>query len=139
MEKNIFRAFLPILIIFIITTIVLIAVPSLDFLWGMKKNVMLTGNTILFVATGISFILYRRSLQQKNVQLSFRMIYGGMFLKLMICLFTAMIYIMIAKKEVSKGAIFGCMFLYFVYTFVEVSVISKISRKEGYAKNRSAA
>jgi L-asparagine transporter-like permease len=114
-------------------------VPSLDFLWGMKKNVMLTGNTILFVATGISFILYRRSLQQKNVQLSFRMIYGGMFLKLMICLFTAMIYIMIAKKEVSKGAIFGCMFLYFVYTFVEVSVISKISRKEGYAKNRSAA
>jgi hypothetical protein len=139
MEKNIFRAFLPILIIFIITTIVLIAVPSLDFLWGMKKNVMLTGNTILFVATGISFILYRKSLQQKNVQLSFRMIYGGMFLKLMICLFTAMIYIMIAKKEVSKGAIFGCMFLYFVYTFVEVSVISKISRKEGYAKNRSAA
>lgn len=139
MEKNILRAFLPILIIFIITTIVLIAVPSLDFLWGMKKNVMLTGNTILFVATGISFILYRKSLQQKNVQLSFRMIYGGMFLKLMICLFTAMIYIMIAKKDVSKGAIFGCMFLYFVYTFVEVSVISKISRKEGYAKNRSAA
>jgi hypothetical protein len=67
------------------------------------------------------------------------MIYGGMFAKMLICLFAALIYIMIEKKDVSKGAIFGLMFLYFVYTFVEISIIMKLSRKEKYVKDRSTA
>jgi hypothetical protein len=67
------------------------------------------------------------------------MIYGGMFAKMLICLFAALVYIMIVKKDVSKGAIFGLMFLYFVYTFMEISIIMKLSRKEKYVKERSAA
>ena len=67
------------------------------------------------------------------------MIYSGMFAKMLICLFAALIYIMIVKKNVSKGAVFGCMFLYFVYTFVEISIIMKLSRKNRYAKDRSSA
>lgn len=134
-NKQVNRAFVPILIIFVVTTLILIAAPSLDFLWGMDKTVMIVGNIILFSATAVSYYLYQQSLRSNNVQASFRMIYGGMMLKMMICLFTALIYIMIAKKNVSKGAIFGCMFLYFLYTFVEVSVIMKLSRKLKDAKN----
>ena len=130
---------MPLLIIFIVTTVIIIAAPSLEFLWGMTKSVLLVGNSILFVATAFSFYLYQRSLQSKNVHASFRMIYGGMFAKMMICLFTVLIYIMIAQKTVSKGGIFGCMFLYFLYTFVEVSIILKISRKIKDAKERGAA
>jgi hypothetical protein len=62
------------------------------------------------------------------------MIYGGMFAKMIICLIAAVAYIMAVKKGVSKGAVFGCMFLYFVYTFVEISIIMKLSRKEKYVK-----
>ncbi len=120
---------MPLLIIFIVTTVIIIAAPSLGFLWGMTKSVMLVGNSILFAATAFSFYLYQQSLQSKNVQASFRMIYGGMLAKMMICLFTALIYIMIVQKNVSKGGIFGCMFLYFLYTFVEVSIILKLSKK----------
>ena len=134
-----FRAFVPIVIIFIVTTLLFILVPSLDFLWNMNKTVMIAGNAILFVATFVSFYLFSRSLVNNNVHAFLRMIYGGMFAKMLICLFAALIYIMIVKKGVSKGAIFGCMFLYFVYTFVEISIIMKLSRKDKYAKNRSAA
>lgn len=133
------RAFLPILILFVVATIVFLVVPSLDFLWNMDRRVMIAGNVILFAATFISFNLYRRSLTRNNVHTFLRMIYGGMFAKMMICLFAALIYIMIVKKDVSKGAIFGLMFLYFVYTFLEISIIMKLSRKEKYAKDRSAA
>ena len=139
MTNKVERPFLPILIIFIVSSLLLIVVPSLEFLWGMDKTVMLVGNLILFAATFISFNLYRRSLHNNNVHAFLRMIYGGMFAKMMICLFAAVIYIMIARKEVSKGAIFGCMFLYFLYTFVEISIIMKLSRKERYVKDRSAA
>ena len=136
---KVFRAFVPIVIIYIVTTLLFILVPSLDFLWNMDKRVMIGGNTILFVATFISFYMYSRSLTDNNVHAFLRMIYGGMFAKMLICLFAAIIYIMIVKKDVSKGAIFGCMFLYFVYTFVEISIIMKLSRKDKYAKNRSTA
>ena len=137
-SKSITRAFIPLLIIFIVSTVIIIAAPSLEFLWGMTKSVMLVGNTILFVATAFSFYLFQQSLQSKNVQASFRMIYGGMFAKMMICLFAVLIYIMVAQK-VSRGGVFGCMFLYFLYTFVEVSIILKLSRKIKDAKERGAA
>ena len=134
-----FRAFVPIVVIFVVTTLIFILVPSLDFLWNMDKSVMIAGNCILFAATFISFYLLSRSLVNNNVHAFLRMIYGGMFAKMLICLFAALIYIMIAKKGVSKGAIFGCMFLYFVYTFVEISIIMKLSRKNKYVKDRSTA
>jgi len=136
---KLFRAFVPIVIIFAVTTLLFIIVPSLDFLWNMDKRVMIAGNGILFVATFISFYMFTRSLADNNVHAFMRMIYGGMFAKMLICLFAALIYIMVVKKDVSKGAIFGLMFLYFVYTFVEISIIMKLSRKEKYAKNRSTA
>ncbi|MBL7700292.1 MAG: hypothetical protein JNK79_19155 [Chitinophagaceae bacterium] len=131
------RAFSPVIVVFIVTTIILAVVPDLSFLWQMDKTVMIVGNAILFIATTISFLLFARSLGNNNVYGFMRMIYGGMFAKMLICLFAAVIYIMAAKKGVSKGAIFGCMFLYFVYTFLEISIIMKLSRKDRYAKDRS--
>lgn len=139
MNKVARRPFLPILLIFVIATALLLAAPSLDFLWNMDRMVMLIGNFVLFAATVLSFNLYRRALTNNNVHAFLRMIYGGMFAKMMICLFAAVIYIIIAKKDVSKGAVFGLMFLYFVYTFVEISTIMKLSRKEKYVKNGSTA
>jgi hypothetical protein len=133
------RSFLPIIIVFVVSTVLFLVVPSLDVLWKMDRRVMIAGNAILFIATAISFSLYRRSLNNSNVHAFLRMIYGGMFAKMMICLFAALIYIMIVKKDVSKGAVFGCMFLYFVYTFLEISIIMKLSRKEKYVKDRSTA
>ena len=132
-------AFMPLLVIFIVVNALLIIPPSLDFLWNMDRSVMIVGNLILFAATIVSFQLYKRSLANNNVHAFLRMIYGGMFAKMMICLFAAVIYIMIARKDVSKGAIFGLMFLYFVYTFMEISIVMKLSRKEKYAKDRSTA
>jgi L-asparagine transporter-like permease len=138
-NRQVKRPFLPIVSVFIVSTAILLAAPSLDFLWGMSRSVMVGGNIVLFLATAISFYLYYRSLQNNNAQVFLRMIYSGMFAKMMICLFAALLYIMIVKENVSKGAIFGCMFLYLVYTFMEVSIIMKLSRKDKHAKERSAA
>ena len=139
MNKKGDRPFVPILLIFLIVNGLLLLAPSLEFLWNMDRSIMIIGNLVLFTDTFISFQLYRRSLANNSVHAFLRMIYGGMFAKMMICLIAAVVYIMIAKKDVSKGAIFGCMFLYFVYTFVEISIIMKLSRKEKYAKDGSAA
>jgi hypothetical protein len=69
-----FRAFVPIVIIFVVTTLIFVLVPSLDFLWNMNKIVMIAGNAVLFVATFISFYLFSRSLGNNNVHAFLRMI-----------------------------------------------------------------
>ncbi len=136
-KTNIARAFLPLIIVFIVSTLILVVVPSLDFLWNMDRGVMIVGNIILFAATSLSFYLFRQSLKHNRPHVFLRMIYGGMFGKMMVCLIAATIYIMTAGKDLSKGAIFGCMFLYFVYSFVEIAIILKLGRGKKYVKKGS--
>ena len=134
MDAKIFdRSFRPLLLIFIIVTVLLIVVTLLLPVWNVNPYVMIAGNLILFTATSFSFKLYRRSLENNNVQAFLRMIYGGMFARMMICLFSALIYIAIAGKKTDKGAIFGFMFLYFLYTFTEIWIIMKLSKQKKHA------
>ena len=124
------RSFLPISIIFVVSTALLLVLRSTFESWGISVNVMIVGNVILFFATLASFLLYTRAIRNNNVQVFLRMVYGGMFLKMMVCLIAAFVYIVTVKKGVSKGAVFGCMFLYFLYTFVEVAILMKLSKQQ---------
>lgn len=128
-NKTVFRAFLPLLFIFIIISAVSITGGSFLTRWRIEPDVVIIGNLILFIATAVSFYLYSQSLRNNRVQVILRKIYGGMFIKMFICLITALVYIMAEGKEVNKGGIFVCMFLYFVYSFLEISVLMKLSKQ----------
>ena len=100
-------------------------------------DVLIIGNSVLFVATLLSFFLYNRSLKNNQPHKFLKYIYGGMFLKMLICLIGAFIYIATFEKNVNKPAIFGCMFLYFLYTFVEVSILLRLSKEQKNAQTGS--
>ena len=102
-------------------------------------DVLIIGNSILFVATLLSFFLYNRSLRNNQPHKFLRYIYSGMFLKMLICLIAAFIYIASFQKNVNKAAIFGCMFLYFLYTFVEVSILLRLSKDQKNAQTGSSS
>jgi hypothetical protein len=128
-KKTVVRAFLPVLLVFIAASGLAVTMGNALERWNIDKDVVLIGNIVLFVATGISFFLYQKSLTNNRVQVFLRMIYSGMFIKMFICLITAFIYISSAGKSVSKGAVFVCMFLYFVYSFIEIAVLLKLSKQ----------
>jgi len=132
-NKGFVRSFLPLLILFVASTILLALAGILFPGWNIDPVVMICGNLILFIATAISFYLYRKSLFNNNVQAFLRMIYGGMFVKMMICLFAALLYIGIARKSVNASVIFGCMILYFLYAFTEIRIIMKLSKQRKHA------
>jgi hypothetical protein len=92
--------------------------------------VILLGNLILFIATLLSFNLYRKSLLNNNVQGFLRLIYGGMVLKMIICIAAALVYILIARNAVSKIAVFGCFGFYFIYTFAEVKILMRLNKHQ---------
>ncbi|MHA4847710.1 hypothetical protein ACX0G7_26320 [Flavitalea antarctica] len=128
--NSMIRNLMPVILIFIAVTLICLALPQLLSGWSIDPLVLLAGNIILFIATLISFMFYRRSLSNDHAPFFMRMIYSAMFAKMIICMVGAFIYIVTYKKNVSKGAIFACMFLYFVYTFVELSVVLKLSKEK---------
>ena len=92
-------------------------------------TVLLVGNLILFVATLLSFFIYKKALFNLNVHIFLRALYGGMFLKMIIAMVAALVYILLAQEKVSKAGIFGCFGLYFLYTFVEVKILMRLSKQ----------
>ena len=118
------------IIIFVILTIILFILKT--WIKGSDTDyvVLLSGNAILFFATLFSFYLYNKALQNNNPHVFIRFIYGGMFLKMFICIVAAMVYIFIAKNSVSRFALFGCFGLYFIYTFAEVKILMQLSKQQ---------
>jgi len=51
-------------------------------------------------------------------------------IKLFICVIAALIYIFLFRKDVNRAALFTCMGLYLIYTFIEVSVLTKMLKEK---------
>lgn len=128
----------PIAMVYIISNAILLTGRRWAENYNVDINILIIGNTVLLIATLASFYLYDRSLKHNQPQAFLRYIYSGMFIKMMICLFAAFIYIA-ASKNVNKAALFGCMFLYFVYTFIEVSILLRLSKQQKNVQTGSSS
>ena len=128
--KLVKRSLRPIILIFIITNAFFVTGRSFLGRWDIDQQVMIWGNIILFAVTLLSFYLYARSMASKNAHAITRSMYASLLARMFICLIAAFIYISMVGKGVSKGAIFGCMFLYFVYTGAEVAILMKMSKQQ---------
>lgn len=131
--KNRINPYLPLIIVFIVITVILVVC----FGWLENRNidttVILCGNILLFALSMVSFRFHRRALLAGNTQAFLRHVYSAILLKLFVCVFAAFAYIYAAGKNVNTGAIFSLMFLYMVYTYIEISgslkQSSQISKK----------
>ena len=127
MNREAFKYFRPAVIVFMVLTALFISGKNFFVRKGFDQNVLIVGNLFLFVITLFSFWLMANGLRTKNTQAFLRGIYSGIMLKLFGCMIAAFIYIMTFKKDVNKPALFLCMGLYVIYTFVEVKALMKIT------------
>jgi len=124
------KAILPLAVIFAVTTVFFVVARGwLLMQWNMDYRVLLAGNGILFLATAFSFFLYSRALRDSNVQVFLRMLYASLLVKMVFCLSATLVYLFLAGKDVSKSAIIGCFCLYVLYTYAEVKVLMRMSKK----------
>ena len=134
-SRKLLRGFLPVLIIFILVSCFSVLFTRNLVSWGVEPAVVIGGNILLFLVTLFSFLLYRRGLLAANTHAFLRNVYSGMLLKLFTCIFAAFLYIASAGKDVNRAGIFVLMFLYLLYTFLEIAIIMKISRQIKQGKN----
>ena len=130
MMENKWKPFYPIFILFIILTVVFAAGSSLLENWKIDQQVLIGGNLVLFIATLLSCLVTWKGIYAKTGTGAVRGIYGSFMIKFFICIAAAFIYIMVAKKNLNKPALFICMGLYIVYTFLEVSILTKLSNQK---------
>lgn len=127
------RPFLTIVILFIALNAFFVTGKGILEKWSVDQAVLIAGNLLLFVVTAISFFISVRGLKNPNPHAFVRSVYGSVMIKFFVFAIAAFIYIQTAKAAVNKPALFICMGLYLVYTFLEVAVLTKLLRKKADA------
>jgi hypothetical protein len=130
MSRNNRSPFFSIVIVFILLNGLFITGRNFLERNGFDQSVLIVGNLILFLATIISFLFSRRGLLTEKAQAFVRSVYLSIMVKLFICVVAALIYIFLFRKNLNKPALFTCMGLYLVYTFIEVSVLTKMLKQK---------
>ena len=124
---------LPLIILFILLNALLLTGKNFLERSGFDQSVLIIGNLILFAATLVSFVFARQGLRSENPQAFVRSVYMSIMIKLFICVIAAVIYIFLFRKNLNRPALFTCMGLYLVYTFIEVSVLTKTLKEKRHA------
>lgn len=129
-KANKLKPILPAIILFIVLNGFFVVGKNMLIKWGVDQSVLILGNVVLFLATLLSYWFSIRGFKSQNPHAVVRSVYGSFMVKFFICIIAAFAYIMYAKKGVNKPALITCMGLYLVYTFIEVSVLTKLSKQK---------
>lgn len=128
--RNRFREFVPVVLLFVLVNAVALSLRANWVQWGVSQDLLVYGNLFLFAITFLSFLIAERGLQSSNPHAFVRSVYGSIMFKLFLCLIAAFIYISVYKKNLNKPAFFACMGLYLLYTFLEVTILTRMLRKK---------
>lgn len=128
--QNRSRDFVPVLVLFVVVNALAISLRTTWVAWNVDQDLLIWGNIFLFAVTVISFLIAKKGLQNQNPNAFVRSVYGSIMFKLFICLIAAFVYIFIQRKNLNKPAFFALMGLYLVYTFLEVSILTRLLRRK---------
>ena len=130
MKKETRQHFVPLVILFIVLNALFIGCKSWLAKYGMSQDVLIIGNAILFVVTIASLYFHVKGFLHKNIQVFFRSVYGALMIKMLVCAAAVIIYAMVAKPNINKPALYVCMALYFVYSFLEVRMVFRLLKQK---------
>lgn len=128
--RNRFREFVPVVLLFVIVNSFAFSAGNMMRRWNMDQDVLIAGNLLLFAVTFFSFLLAEGGLQKKNPHAFVRAIYSSTMIKLLLCIVAAFVYMAVNKGNLNKAALFTCMGLYLVYTFLEVFILMKLLKQK---------
>ena len=121
---------MPVILLFVILNALFIGLGKRWKEWGVDNDVLIIGNTFLFVITLVSYLISKKGLQHQNPHVFMRSVMGSIMIKMFLAIIAAFIYISIYKRGLNKPALFICMGLYLVYTFLEVNILTRILRQQ---------
>jgi len=122
------KHFLPIVILFVIVSVLLLAAKSYLETHGVNAYVILAGNVLLFLLSTLSLFMQMKALSNKNPNVFIRSVLGGTVMKLFVLGAAALIYVVLSGKDRNVYGIVGVMILYILYAVFEVRSALKLNQ-----------
>ncbi len=120
----------PLLLIFVIATVLFIAGTDILSKHNIDKNVLLIANSFIFMMACIAFFTQQKALQNSNPNVFFRSVMGGMMLRMFLFVVAVILYKFLSGSNFSTAAVFISLFLYLIYLGFEVSIITKLNKQK---------
>lgn len=97
--------------------------PYFDFL------ALESGNTIMALLALATHAIIKKQME-KSPHAFVRGVSGSSFLKLMVCMISILVYILLNRASIHKPTVFMLFGVYAVYTITETWLLSKIAREQ---------
>ncbi len=94
------------------------------------------GNAVMAVLVLCSFFIVKQQVHERP-QAFVRGVYTASLIKLMVCMFSMLIYIFMNRGHIHKGSIFVLMGVYIVYTAMETILLAKMAKEKQSTVNGS--
>jgi FtsH-binding integral membrane protein len=130
MNKENRKAYLPIVLLFIILNGLILIFKRFLEDHGFVREFLIWANLFLFLISIGGFLLQRKGLQSPNPQAFVRGVYASMMFKMFVTMIVVLIYVFLVRSKINKPGLFTAMGLYIVYTVVEVTALTKVARKK---------
>lgn len=124
-----FRTFLPTVLLFLILNGLFLSLQKIWVGWGFSMQVLVIGNLFLFGLSLVSLLLHQRALGSASSQVFVRYFYISLLVKLVLVAVVALIYGKVASG-VNRISVIGCMFIYLIYTFIELGILLKAGKQK---------
>lgn len=102
--------------------------------WGISDMAGAVGNLVLAVVTGISYNIGYQATKSGDPHDFIRLIYLSIMVKLLVCMAGILVYAFIFREHMTISTIFLLMFLYIVYSILEVYSILKLSKTKSHRR-----
>jgi len=120
------KYFTTLIIIFFLLGVLFYIICQYDPLYHF--GTLIGGNILMAILSTGSFFIVTK--QMNNSPAAFvRGVYTGTFLKLLVCMFALLVYVVVNRAALHKASLFALFGIYIVYTIAETLFLSKIVRK----------
>lgn len=124
------KALRPILILFVLVNIVAVSLYATFFKTGIDADVFLAGNLFICILTLVSFWMMSNGMKSKSTAGFMSSVYGSFIIKLVLAALVVVVYAQWKGATMNTPALLSSMFLYLVYTYLEVKGLLELLKKD---------
>jgi hypothetical protein len=93
-----------------------------------RFGLLMAANTIMAVLSIVTYEIVRKQMNDRPAAFV-RGVYASTFLKLLVCMISILLYVVLNKENLHKPSLFILFGIYAVYTTVEAILLSKLARE----------
>ncbi len=120
----------PTLFVFASVTVIFMAAPRFWDNLGISHRVVVVGNALLYALSALTTWMHLKAIKSPSPYVFTNSVMGSTVLKLVVLGIATAIYLVIVGKDKSVLAIFTTMFLYIIYTILDVKTALLLNKKQ---------